>query len=124
MGIDETGMGMPLAEEALEAFGSWRVEPVTFTPKVKERLASRLRGAFEDRLVRVPPDRTIREDLHSVKKTVTAGGNVRFDAERTADGHADRFWALALAWDAWRGGETAISGRPAAFYGRELCSVA
>ena len=27
----------------------------------------------------------------------TASGGIRFCAERTSDGHADRFWALALA---------------------------
>jgi len=32
-----------------------------------------------------------------VKKVTTSAGNIRFDAERTNDGHADRFWSLALA---------------------------
>jgi len=32
-----------------------------------------------------------------VTKQTTAAGNIRFTAERTPDGHADRFWALALA---------------------------
>jgi hypothetical protein len=32
-----------------------------------------------------------------VQKEVTAAGNVRFVAEATDDGHADRFWAFALA---------------------------
>ncbi|OJT95189.1 MAG: hypothetical protein BGN83_07550 [Rhizobium sp. 63-7] len=39
----------------------------------------------------------IRADLRSVTKQVTAAGNIRFTAERTPDGHADHFWALALA---------------------------
>lgn len=95
--VDATGLGMQLAEEAQEAFGSYRVEAVTFTGPVKEDLAVSLRRKFEDREVRLPIDRTVREDLHSVKKYVTAAGNARYDAERTEDGHADRFWALALA---------------------------
>lgn len=46
----------------------------------------------------VPSEREIREDLHSVKKEVTTSGNIRFDVEKSeASGHADRFWALALA---------------------------
>ena len=46
-------------------------------------------------------DDAVREDLHSVRKSVTAAGNVRLDVERTdTDGHADRFWALALAYHA------------------------
>ena len=98
---DETGLGMQLAEEAVEAFGSYRVEPVTFTAKVKERLAHQLKSLFEDRLVRIPIDRDIHNDLHSLKRTVTAGGNVRFDVDSAESrGHGDYFWALALALDA------------------------
>jgi phage FluMu gp28-like protein len=32
-----------------------------------------------------------------VTKQTTAAGNIRFTAERTPDGHSDRFWSLALA---------------------------
>jgi phage FluMu gp28-like protein len=52
---------------------------------------------FQDRACRIPMDAAVREDLHAVRKTVTAAGNVRLDAERSEDGHADRFWAAALA---------------------------
>jgi hypothetical protein len=51
---------------------------------------------MEDRALRIPYDPVIRADLRSVTKQTTAG-NIRFTAERTTDGHADRFWALALA---------------------------
>lgn len=95
--IDATGIGAQLAEECQETFGSYRVEAVTFTNTVKESLAIALRRKFEDRLARIPVEREIRDDLHSVRKVTTAAGNIRFDAERTDDGHADRFWALALA---------------------------
>lgn len=95
--IDATGLGMQLAEECQERFGTYAVEPVTFTQPVKEDLAVTLRRRFEDREVRIPVDREIREDIHSVKKTTTSAGNIRFDAERNESGHADRFWALALA---------------------------
>ena len=44
-----------------------------------------------------PYDPNIRADLRAVTKQVSRAGNVRFTAERNADGHADRFWALALA---------------------------
>lgn len=94
--IDNTGLGMQLAEEAQERFG-YLVEPVTFTAAVKQELAITQKRMFEDRLVRVPVKREIREDLHSVKKITTAAGNIRYDAERSeASGHADRFWASAL----------------------------
>ncbi|MBF0481283.1 MAG: hypothetical protein HQK81_06205 [Desulfovibrionaceae bacterium] len=96
--IDATGLGMQLAEEAQKDFGRFRVEAVTFTAKVKEAMAYDLRTAVEDVAVLIPDEHQVREDLHSVRKTVTAAGNVRFDvASSEASGHADRFWALALA---------------------------
>jgi phage FluMu gp28-like protein len=93
--IDSSGIGAQLAEEATEKYGS-KVEAVLFTNLVKEDLAVTFRRKFEDRQVRIPIDRDTREDIHSVKKFTTAAGNIRFDAERTEMGHADRFWAGAL----------------------------
>jgi phage FluMu gp28-like protein len=94
--IDSSGIGAQLAEEATERFGP-RVEGITFTGAVKEDLAVTLRRRFEDRALRLPRDREIREDIHSVKKFITSAENTRFDAGHTSAGHADRFWALALA---------------------------
>ncbi len=94
--IDATGLGAQLAEETVERFGTYRAEAVEFTAKTKNDMATRMRRTVEDRLLRIPVDQTLRNDLHSVKKTTTAAGNIRFDAERTKDGHADRFWAGAL----------------------------
>lgn len=96
--IDETGIGMQLAEEAQTEFGRYRVEAVTFTAGVKSEMSHQLRGRFEDRRVLIPPDPVYRESLHSVRKTTTAAGNIRFDADRSdATGHADHYWACALA---------------------------
>lgn len=95
--IDATGLGIGWADDAQDKFGEHRVEAVTFTPSVKEALAYPVRGKMEDRVLRLPYDKQIRADLRSVTKQTTAAGNIRFTAERTPDGHADRFWALALA---------------------------
>lgn len=95
--IDATGLGIGWADDAQDKFGEHRVEAVTFTSRVKEALAYPVRGAMEDHALRIPYDPKIRADLRMVTKQVTATGNVRFTAERTADGHADHFWALALA---------------------------
>lgn len=95
--IDATGLGIGWVDDAQDKFGPYRVEGVTFTAPVKEALAYPVRGKMEDRRVRIPYDKTTRADLRSVTKQVTAAGNIRFMAERTPDGHADRFWALALA---------------------------
>ena len=95
--IDNTGLGIGWVDDAVDKFGEYKIEGVTFTPKVKESMAYPVRGAMEDRRLRIPYDPHIRSDLRSVTKQITASGNVRFTAERTPDGHADRFWALALA---------------------------
>jgi len=95
--IDAGGLGMQLAEAAVEDFGAHKVEPVTMTGAVKSQLAGALRIRVEDGSIRIPVDEAIRNDWHSVRRTVTAAGHIRFDAERTAEGHGDRFWAAALA---------------------------
>jgi phage FluMu gp28-like protein len=95
--IDATGLGIGWVDDAQDKFGESRVEGVTFTSAVKEALAYPVRGKMEDRTLRIPFDKHIRADLRSVTKQVTTAGNIRFTAERTPDGHADRFWALALA---------------------------
>lgn len=92
--VDATGVGTQIAQAA-ERTG--KGEAVKFTLPVKDALASPLRRVFEDKAIRVPASREVREDLHSVRMTRTAGGTPRFDAERTGEGHGDRFWALALA---------------------------
>ena len=96
--IDSTGIGMQMAELAQLQFGQYRVEAVMFTNKSKEEMAYNLRTNFENKSVFIPSEHDIREDLHSIRKMVTAAGNIRFDADTSeVNGHADRFWALALA---------------------------
>jgi len=88
-----------LAERQRDRYGS-RAEPVKFSAAVKEEPALPLLRLFQDRLVRVPAVDAVRQDLRKVRKIVTAANNVRFDADRDDAGHADRFWALALAYQA------------------------
>lgn len=95
--IDNTGLGIGWVDDAQAKFGKYRVEGINFTAQSKEAMAYPVRGAMEDAKLRIPNDPKVRADLRSVTKQVTLGGNIRFTAERTPDGHADRFWALALA---------------------------
>ncbi|MDR1414081.1 MAG: terminase family protein [Puniceicoccales bacterium] len=95
--IDRTGIGLQFFERASENFGSYRVEGITFTNAVKERLAYQLRTIFENKAIKIPSDGSIRADLRSVKRETTFAGNIRFAGDRGRNGHADRFWALALA---------------------------
>lgn len=95
--IDQTGIGRQFAERAAERFGSAKVEGVTFTVATKDEMATPVRGDFQDRLVRIPQSNAIRADLRSIKRIAGAGDVVRYAADRGKNGHADRFWALALA---------------------------
>lgn len=95
--IDQSGLGRQFAERAQQRYSSSRVEGVSFTSSAKEMLAYPLRTRFEDSAIRIPDDIDIRADIRAVRKETTAAGGIRFCAERTSDGHADRFWALALA---------------------------
>lgn len=94
--VDETGIGMQLAEELTRLYGEIKVTRVYFTAKAKEELATRLKTKFSDKLIRIYQDSSLVEDIHSVKKVVSEAGNIKLDSEST-DGHSDRFWALALA---------------------------
>lgn len=101
--VDQTGIGRQFTERAQTRYGAYRVEGVTFTAPVKESLAYPVRAAMEDRSIRIPDDRDVFADFRSIKKEATSAGNIRFAADRGANGHADRFWALALALHAAKG---------------------
>lgn len=94
--IDQTGMGEKVVEDAQGRHPNL-VEGVLFGGSVKLDMATRLKQYFEDRLIRMPPSRIIRDSHHAVRREVTAAGNVRFAAERDEEtGHADHFWAHGL----------------------------
>lgn len=93
--IDATGIGAMLAEEAARRLGG-RCRGVQFTAASKGEMYGLMRRRFEERSVRVPVDRALREDLHAVQRVVSAGGAVTYAAPRSADGHSDRAAALAL----------------------------
>lgn len=94
--IDKTGLGIGWVDDAVRKFGEFRVEGVTFTSATKEALAYPVRGKMQDKKLRIPYKPEIRSDLRGVTKVTTAAGNIRFTAERSSNGHADRFWAAAL----------------------------
>lgn len=94
--IDANGVGSQLAERAEKRWPSM-AEGVSLNGQVPAIIATRIKDCFERGVIKIPNDPEIRKDLHMVRRTVTAAGNVRFEAPRTKDGHADRFWALGLA---------------------------
>lgn len=104
--IDATGLGTFPAERIKKKHSERvdvphrrpRVEPLIFTPKLKEALATGLYTAMTGGQVVLPrSNEALRKDVASIRRIVTPAGNVTYDAPRTADGHADHAWALALA---------------------------
>jgi len=105
MRIDQTGLGMHLAENLGRDFP--QVIPVTFTNSTKERWATDLKIQLQQRKILVERDRGLIGQFHSIRRSVTGAGRVRFDSERSpGGGHADRFWAIALACQFEREEET------------------
>lgn len=94
--IDASGIGAQLAEDLALKYGS-RVESCQFSHAVQMEVGMPMLPLFQDRAIRIPADQTIRESLHKIRKTATAAGNVRLEAESDDAGHADEFWACALA---------------------------
>lgn len=102
--VDYTGPGIGMGDLLVEKFGEWnpaqhrygKIELVNFSQSTKLELFGHLRLAFEQRRTRVPINRAIREDLHSMHRVVSSAGNITYRAPQTSDGHADRCTALAL----------------------------
>ena len=109
--LDYTGAGIGLGDLLVQAHGefqrgptlgsaptrSGKIELCTFTAPLKHELFSHLRSAFERHIIAIPGSTAIREDLHSIQRSVTANGQIHYRAAHTADGHSDRATALALA---------------------------
>jgi phage FluMu gp28-like protein len=102
LSIDNTGIGMNLAENVAREY----LEVVVledFTRTNKEVWCTDFKIRLQKKLVKMPRDRDLIAQIHSIKKHVTAGGQVTFDAERDAKGHADMFWSCAIACRKERG---------------------
>jgi len=113
--LDYTGPGIGLGDYLAAEFGEWnpaqhkfgKIELCNFSNALKLEIFSKLRMAFEKRALRVPVSRLIREDLHSVNRVSSPAGQISYRAPQSADGHADRCAALALALRA--AGEGAVT---------------
>lgn len=102
--LDYTGPGVGFGDYLVKEFGEWKpdqhvygkVELCNFTNPFKVDIFSKLRMAFDGIKLRVPVNRALREDLHSMQRVVSPQGTVTYRAPHTDDGHADRCTALAL----------------------------
>ena len=94
--IDNGGIGSNLAENAQKRYGE-RVEQYRFSLQSKEVLAMNVKMRLERREYELDNNRDFHAQIHSIKRTPSSGGGFRYDAERNERGHADSFWAWALA---------------------------
>ena len=94
--MDATGIGKPVFEALHSKLGD-RLEGVVFTPEEKEIMAIDVKRGLEQREFLLSNDKEFHRQIHSIKRTSTGGKYFRYDAERNEKGHADSFWAWALA---------------------------
>lgn len=95
-GIDQTGIGMNLAENLAMDYPT-QVRPEWFTNESKERWVTDFKILLQKKHIALPKDRSVVNQIHAIEKRVLPSGKISYDAKRTAEGHADRFWAMALA---------------------------
>ncbi len=96
--MDQTGMGEKPVEDAKRVHGESRVDGVLFSSASKLAMATEFKQGFQDRKLRIPAGQVpLRADLHAIKSVTGATGIRRLVADGETDGHADRFWAGALA---------------------------
>jgi phage FluMu gp28-like protein len=111
--IDMTGEGSGLAQELEEEFGSL-ILGVHFsttteidsglrlsgdkrnTMPITERMALDLSQWMEDGRLLIPDNQKLHDDLRKPHRVQT-GKTVTIAAAKDAEGHADRFWSIALA---------------------------
>jgi len=128
--LDMTGLGLGLVEYTQEKFGQYRIQGVNFSStvpltqaaaaegrkgvsvRVTEAMATELLQVYEDKRIRQPSDAIMRDDLRKPEKVVTPGGRVSIAAARSETGHADHFWALALAIEASQTGAAPSMPKP------------
>ena len=109
---DSTGNGLGLYEYTAKRFGHGRIHGVHFGESVeigrkgdkainipvRQSMATALKTLLEERRVRIPAsDDRVRTELLKLKAAYTATGQLTFAASHDKNGHADHFWALALA---------------------------
>lgn len=102
--LDSTGMGAPIAERLEKEFGA-KVEGVLFNTESKEGMAQNIKIGLQRKEFILPNDKNLHHQIHSIRRIPTVGGHFRYDADRDENGHADSFWAFALANNACENGK-------------------
>jgi phage FluMu gp28-like protein len=95
--IDCTGIGSDTTETLQREFTETKLEAVTFNAESKDKLARGVKEGLEKQEFLLQNDNKFHRQIHSVKRISIAGGAFRYDSKRDEMGHADSFWAWALA---------------------------
>ena len=100
--VDASGIGMQIAEALRKRFGRSKVEEVAFSNPEKVDLMHSLKKVMEQGRLHLPAydeawSKSLMNDLRAIRRLITAGMNVTYDAPHDDRGHADSAWALALA---------------------------
>ena len=111
--IDSSGLGMQLAEDLQREFGAI-VEPVNFTNAVKTDMLNGLKKAFGDRTCLIPNEPELLREFGSIKRVITAN-TISYQADRNANGHADRAISIALAHKAYLNDNNSMDFVPVSF---------
>ena len=95
--IDNKALGAQLAEDATKRWGD-RFKGVALTGRhFRDELVGIMLKLFQARAILIPDDDRIVADLHAVKKEETPTHTRYYAEDEGEHGHADAFWAIALA---------------------------
>ena len=93
--IDESGIGNMIAEEIAR---NHIIERITFNNENKQELVGNLKKIMQDGRLKIVDDPQLINSIRSIRRIYTSTNYLRFDSNRDGEiGHADLFWALALA---------------------------
>ena len=109
LSIDSTGLGMNLGEDLSLDYPSI-VIPESFGNLNKEVWANDFKIHLQQKLLDLPRMRELIGQIHSIRRQITGAGRVTFEVDRNAEGHADKFWACALATKKERGAVKELPG--------------
>ena len=73
---------------------------MSFTNPAREDLATRLLLWYRDNRLRLPRDqdgKALHAETIALRRIITKSGAIAYEVPRTALGHGDRLWSLALA---------------------------
>jgi phage FluMu gp28-like protein len=93
--IDETGIGNMIAEELSK---NHAVMPITFNNENKQEMVGNLKKIMQNKMIQLVDDPQLVNSIRSIRRVYTPSNYLRFESGRSEEtGHADVFWALALA---------------------------